>query len=221
MSSHGRENQPAAVAPELAVSAIPVRQGAGGHLETFVQHRARTMDFAAEVVVFPGGRVSQDDYTTPQDMAPDDAWLVRHQTAWARTWVAETDPERYLRTCRALVRACQREVLEETGWSVRPEAWIPWANWVTPPDLPKRFDTYFFVVAVAEGDVLSHQTTEADNSEWRTVTSLLGDYEEGRLRLMRPTLALLDQLRDVAAPGDLVTPAGAVVPCRPLRARPY
>ncbi len=51
---------PTAVPIRPAVSVIMVRDGDSG-LEAFVQHRVTTMDFAAGVVVFPGGRVDPVD----------------------------------------------------------------------------------------------------------------------------------------------------------------
>ena len=45
---------PAAAEPRLAASVILLRDADHG-LEAFVQHRVNTMDFAAGMVVFPGG----------------------------------------------------------------------------------------------------------------------------------------------------------------------
>ena len=54
---------PHAVPIKPAVSVLMIRDGATG-LEVFVQHRVSTMDFAAGVVVFPGGRVDPIDEQT-------------------------------------------------------------------------------------------------------------------------------------------------------------
>lgn len=47
-------------APRLAVSVVMLRDSPRG-IEVFVQHRASTMDFAAGVIAFPGGRVDDVD----------------------------------------------------------------------------------------------------------------------------------------------------------------
>jgi len=207
--------------PALAVSVIPIRKGQGPSLDVFVQHRAKTMDFAADVVVFPGGRVDPEDYAPPQD-EPIISELVldRQVTAWARTSIAEPGPGRTRDLARALLRCGRREVHEETGLNLEPEDLIPWANWVTPPDLPKRFDTYFFVAQIRKGQHLAHQTTEADSSEWRTVESLLSSYESNHIRLMRPTLALLTGLAHITQSDTLTSPP-EIIPHRPRRARAY
>jgi 8-oxo-dGTP pyrophosphatase MutT (NUDIX family) len=211
-------SQPAT--PVLAVSVIPVRQSQGPGLDVFVQHRAKTMDFAASVVVFPGGRVNTEDHAEPQGKPVSELVLDQQVTAWARTSIAEAGPERTRALSRALLGCGRREVQEETGLNLEPEDLIPWANWITPPDLPKRFDTYFFVAQIRKGQQLTHQTTEADSSEWRTVASLLSAYEDNRIRLMRPTLALLTDLAHIALPSDMTGPR-EIIPQRPRRARAY
>jgi 8-oxo-dGTP pyrophosphatase MutT (NUDIX family) len=210
-----------AATPQLAVSVIPVRAGGGGTLEVFIQHRAASMDFAAGVVVFPGGRVSPEDHEPCADEQWTTTVLDRHASAWSRTSIAGVEGGTIREMCQVLLRCCQREVHEETGWRLAVEELIPWANWVTPPDLPKRFDTFFFVAIADEGDSLSHTTTEAEHSEWRSVSSLLADYAAGRIRLMRPTLALLEELRQRNAAEPLEGPIKEITPNRPRRARPY
>lgn len=211
-------SQPAT--PALAVSVIPVRKSAGPGLDVFVQHRARTMDFAASVVVFPGGRVNTEDYAQPHDEPISEHVLDQQVTAWTRTSIAESGLGLTRELSRALLRCGQREVQEETGLILEPGDLIPWANWITPPDLPKRFDTYFFVAQIREGQHLTHQTTEADSSEWRTVDSLLSAYEAKEIRLMRPTLALLTDLAHITQP-DAITSPRQIIPQRPRRARAY
>jgi 8-oxo-dGTP pyrophosphatase MutT (NUDIX family) len=208
--------------PQLAVSVIPVRPGPDKTLEVFIQHRAATMDFAADVVVFPGGRVSPEDHEAGAEQQLALQVLDRHTRAWARTSIAAVEDSATREMCRVLLRCCQREVHEETGWRLVVEDLIPWANWVTPPDLPKRFDTFFFVAAAAHSDMLRHNTTEAEHSEWRSVSSLLVDYSAGRIRLMRPTLALLEELSRVPTTTvSTAAPMGEITPNRPWRAQSY
>jgi 8-oxo-dGTP pyrophosphatase MutT (NUDIX family) len=74
--------------PHLSVSVIPVRPGGDATLDVFVQHRARTMDFAADVVVFPGGRVSPEDHRPLVEEQLASSVLDRHAVAWSRTSIA-------------------------------------------------------------------------------------------------------------------------------------
>lgn len=177
---------PTAVPIRPAVSVIMVRDGDSG-LEAFVQHRVTTMDFAAGVVVFPGGRVDPVDRQGAESIEVDDPDL--HLEAWSDSTIAEAADG-----WRVLLATAVREVAEETGAVLDPALLRPWANWVTPLGQPKRFDTYFYIVSAEEADAPRHLTTEAHTSEWLPVTSILASAAAGDLMLMRPTFVLLSEL---------------------------
>lgn len=92
---------------------VPVREAAtvalvrdarvGGGLEVFLQHRVATMQFAAEMSVFPGGGVEPRDYggTRPW-RGPDPRW-------WAEAFGIGEE------RAAAAVRGVVRELFEETG----------------------------------------------------------------------------------------------------------
>src|SRR4029453_345901 len=130
------DNAEAVVTPRLAASVIILRDGPEG-LEVFVQHRVSTMDFAAGMVVFPGGRVDDVD---KQGWEYPDELLLRHARAWGKSSLATNGPLRP-EAAGMLLAAAQREVFEEAGIQLEAGELLPWANWVTPTDQPKRFDT--------------------------------------------------------------------------------
>ena len=71
----------------------------------------------------------------------------------------------------------------------------PWANWVTPKDeRTRRYDTYFFVGALPEGQRADGENTETDQADWVTPQSGLDDFAEGRSFLLPPTWTQLDSL---------------------------
>jgi 8-oxo-dGTP pyrophosphatase MutT (NUDIX family) len=176
-------------APRLAVSVVLTRESPNG-LEVFVQHRASTMDFAAGVVAFPGGRVDDVDSSHWEF---DVDLLEKHVAAWERTGVSHNASEARHNAGR-LIAAAVREVAEECNISLEPHALTPWANWITPEGLPKRFDTYFFVCALAPTVNPLHVTTEASHSHWMPVRQLLQEEAAGLHRLLPPTLSILDEL---------------------------
>ncbi|WP_457967138.1 hypothetical protein M1E17_10230 [Arthrobacter sp. D1-29] len=90
-----------------------------------------------------------------------------------------------------------RELAEECDVVLQPEDLVPWANWITPEGFPKRFDTFFFVTAVAPDLEPKHVTTEATSSQWMPVRKILLDEAAGRLRLLPPTVAILDEIAEV------------------------
>lgn len=193
-----------------ATSVIIVRDGVVGP-EVFVQHRVQTMDFAAGAVVFPGGRVDPVDYRAAEAVAS----AVR-PTAWERGDMASVPDH-----ARVLVATAVREVAEETGANLPAGSLFPWANWVTPPGPPKRFDTYFFVTTAAGTQNLRNTTTEAKLSEWLPVATVL---ERGSLhatapdalQLMRPTRTLLEELHGLGTASAIMEQAAGrtILPVR-------
>jgi 8-oxo-dGTP pyrophosphatase MutT (NUDIX family) len=71
----------------------------------------------------------------------------------------------------------------------------PWANWVTPEaERTRRYDTYFFVGALPEGQRADGENTESDLAGWTTPRAAIDEFEAGRLFLLPPTWTQLDSL---------------------------
>jgi 8-oxo-dGTP pyrophosphatase MutT (NUDIX family) len=71
----------------------------------------------------------------------------------------------------------------------------PWANWVTPKEeRTRRYDTYFFVGALPDGQRADGENTETDQADWVTPQSGLDDFAAGRSFLLPPTWTQLDSL---------------------------
>lgn len=177
-----------------AASVLLLREAASG-FEVFIQHRVNTMDFAAGMVVYPGGRVDLQDGQAAEEADLDPAVLSDHVQRWARTSVQDEGPERAPYLAGEILFAARREVFEETGLLLDPGQLHPWANWVTPAGFPRRFDTYFFVAALRAGQEPIHQTTEAVISKWTSPEALFAALERGEIKMMRPTQrTLLDAM---------------------------
>ena len=74
--------------------------------------------------------------------------------------------------------------------------WLrPWANWVTPEaERTRRYDTYFFVAALPEGQRADGDNTESDSFGWTVPKDAIDDFEAGRNVLLPPTWTQLDSL---------------------------
>ena len=71
----------------------------------------------------------------------------------------------------------------------------PWSNWVTPEEeRTRRYDTYFFVGALPEGQRADGQNTESDKAGWASPAAAIEDFAEGRALLLPPTWSQLDSL---------------------------
>ncbi|WP_203812212.1 NUDIX hydrolase [Paractinoplanes tereljensis] len=58
------------------------------------------------------------------------------------------------------------EVLERRGLRLRDDLLFPWARWITPEFEPKRFDTWFFVALLPEGQTARDVSGESEVAAW-------------------------------------------------------
>lgn len=202
------------VTVQRAASVLLLRETTGG-LEVFIQHRAMTMDFAAGVIVYPGGRVDQQDTAASGEVS--DVVAAEHARRWARTSLGELGPEQARFASAVVAAAARREVREETGAELHTAQLHPWANWVTPVGNPKRFDTYFYVAALEPGQRPRHQTTEATDSQWIRPEELFRACDAGKVRLMAPTRATLQAVTRHSGLDEVLAQQAEIVPVRPLR----
>jgi 8-oxo-dGTP pyrophosphatase MutT (NUDIX family) len=87
------------------------------------------------------------------------------------------------------------DFLREENLVLRADLLRPWANWITPKDeRTRRYDTFFFVGALPEGQRADGENSESDHAFWSTPQAGLDDFAEGRSFLLPPTWAQLDSL---------------------------
>jgi 8-oxo-dGTP pyrophosphatase MutT (NUDIX family) len=168
---------PAAVARPAAT--VVLLRPSGTLFQVYALRRLAAMVFGG-VYAFPGGSVDPAD-------AVD---RVGVGGGWAdRLGVPE-------RAAAAVVAAAVREVAEETGVRLDASLLKPWARWITPEFEPRRFDTWFFVAALPDGQEPQDISGEADRTVWITPADALAGYADGSMILLPPTVAML---RDLAA----------------------
>ena len=80
------------------------------------------------------------------------------------------------------------EVLDRRGLQIRDDLLAPWARWVTPDFEPRRFDTWFFVVALPPGQDPADVSGEADRTAW------IDPADYGDLPMLPPTAVTLREL---------------------------
>lgn len=109
--------------------------------------------------------------------------------------------------------AAVRELREEAGLVLAPDALRPWSHWITPSFEPKRFSAHFFLaVAPADQDVVidGNEITEA---QWLTPGDAL--LQRAQLRLPPPqqlTCHVLAQVTSLAALAALPTDLIPILP---------
>lgn len=106
------------------------------------------------------------------------------------------------------------EFLDRRGLVLRSDLLGAWARWITPEFESRRYDTWFFVAALPEGQRTRNASTEADRTVWITPAGAAAGYDKGELLMMPPTVATLRGLAECAtaaealasAPGRDLTP---------------
>ena len=71
---------------------------------------------------------------------------------------------------------------------------VPYAHWITPEGMPKRFDTWFFLAAAPPEQVGAHDGKESTDSIWVSPREALAGGESGRFKLPFPTTRNLIRL---------------------------
>jgi glyoxylase-like metal-dependent hydrolase (beta-lactamase superfamily II)/ADP-ribose pyrophosphatase YjhB (NUDIX family) len=85
------------------------------------------------------------------------------------------------------VRVCAvRELAEEVGVQVDPEALVEAGRWVTPFYAPRRFDTVFFLAKCPENQTARLISEEHDLAEWIRPADALSRWMEGRILMAAP-----------------------------------
>jgi len=152
------------VAPAHPSATVILLRDGEAGLEVLLLQRNAALAFHGGDWVFPGGRVDADD------RGPGDGDL------------------------EAAARAAAREAEEEAGIVLEPDALVPFARWITPEILPKRFATYFF--AGSAGDqAVSIDGGEIHDARWMRPEDALAAQARGALGLPPPTFVTLWGLR--------------------------
>lgn len=231
------------VVPREAATVMLLRDTPDG-IEVFLQRRVAAMKFAAGMTVFPGGGVDERDADASIAWAGPSAatwaeWFgcdeplaralvcaaVRETFEESGVLLAGagpdetvTDTSRYAGARAALVgrQLSLAAFLAESGLTLRADLLRPWANWVTPEQESRRYDTRFFVAALPSGQTADGETTEASSSGWRRPADAMADGTAGRSMLMPPTWAMLEDLAECATVADVLaterTPVPKVMP---------
>ena len=86
------------------------------------------------------------------------------------------------------------DVLTEAGMVLALDALVPYARWITPEGMPKRFDTWFFLAAAPPEQLGAHDGRESTDSLWLSPREAIAGGESGRFKLPFPTTRNLIKL---------------------------
>ena len=104
--------------------------------------------------------------------------------------------------------AAVRELEEEAGVRLTsPDALVLLSRWVTPSLYRLRFDTWFFLAELPEGQDVALDGTECVDFAWLEPAQALARHATGEMFMVLPTVAHLEQLADVPSPAAALAAA--------------
>jgi 8-oxo-dGTP pyrophosphatase MutT (NUDIX family) len=214
--------EPAAARPASTI--LLLRDSAGpdgkGEIEVFMMVRHYEIDFNSGALVFPGGAVDAGDHdivTRPELHSGGDG-LGAADSSFRIAAIRETFEESGIllakpRGSTALVDATRAgeiealnrtalcegkttfsKILADNGLLLALDELVPYAHWITPEGMPKRFDTWFFLAAAPPEQAGAHDGKESTDSIWVSPREALAGGESGRFKLPFPTTRNLIKL---------------------------
>lgn len=218
-----REQEPMsteAAAARPASTILLLREGAADVIEVFMMVRHYQIEFASGALVFPGGSVDAGDreiigrpelYVSGADHDP--TMLHFHVAAIRETFEESgillarprgsgaliaasraTEIEDAHRAALCEGKTAFAEILSRNGLVLALDLLVPYAHWITPVGLPKRFDTWFFLAAAPPEQIGAHDGKESTDSIWLSPREALAGGDSGRFTLPFPTTRNLIKL---------------------------
>jgi 8-oxo-dGTP pyrophosphatase MutT (NUDIX family) len=210
------------VAPRPASTILLLRDSVAtsGEIEVFMMVRHYEIDFNSGALVFPGGSVDKGDqeiiarpelYSGGEGL---DAAGLSFRIAAIRETFEESgillarppgskslidakrarEIEAANRTALCEGKTTFLKVLTDNGMLLALDELVPYAHWITPEGMPKRFDTWFFLAAAPPEQVGAHDGKESTDSIWVSPREALEGGESGRFKLPFPTTRNLIRL---------------------------
>jgi 8-oxo-dGTP pyrophosphatase MutT (NUDIX family) len=209
------------VAPRPASTILLLRDNtASREIEVFMMVRHYEIDFNSGALVFPGGSVDKGDneiiarpelYSGAEGLDVDDLSFriaaIRETFEESGILLARPKGSKTLVDARRAreIEAAHRtalcegkttflNVLADHGMLLALDLLVPYAHWITPEGMPKRFDTWFFLAAAPPEQAGAHDGKESTDSIWVSPREALAGGESGRFKLPFPTTRNLIRL---------------------------
>ena len=213
--------------PRPSATVLIVRDTPHG-LEVFMVARDRQVDMASGAVVFPGGKIDADDRAPAwgalaAPKAPDRAyWIGAVRETFEESGlliaanregtISADEAARIAGTLRTPLldgNVKFSQLMTEKDLVPALELMAPFAHWVTPVTVPKRFETHFFLIAALPGQEAVHDGREAVSSFWIRPQDLLAEADAGTQTLVPATRLNVELLSESTTVAEALAAARA------------
>jgi len=202
--------------PLPAASAIVLRDAP---LEVLMLRRHGGASFMPNAWVFPGGIAEQLDFELAHGDHVDAMKIaaVRETFEEAGVWLGAPLGDEDDKRKRLLAGSLTiRDLLAEGPVDLETLVWT--SRWITPVGVPKRFDTYFFLVKAGRDAVATAEQHETVDAAWIAPADALAKHAAREMQMFFPTLRSLESLTGFASADELrESRRGAVIePIEPV-----
>ncbi|RTM09355.1 MAG: NUDIX hydrolase [Bradyrhizobiaceae bacterium] len=177
-----------------------------GEVEVFMMVRHHQIEFNSGALVFPGGSVDAGDneIVARSDLYSGGEGLTESDRGFRIAAIRETFEESGILLAREIAdkhRVALNEhkvsflsILADNNLQLALDTLVPYAHWITPEGMPKRFDTWFFLAAAPPDQLGAHDGRESTDSIWVSPREAVEGGENGRFKLPFPTTRNLIRL---------------------------
>ena len=222
----------APILPPLPAATVVILRDGGDGIEVFMVVRHQEIDFASGALVFPGGKVdAQDSAVDWAELAPDaaaapgrafmvaaaretfeEAGLVLARRRGTQAMLGAGETHRLVEMSRARLLAGETTFLDlvrAEDLLLATDLMLPFAHWITPERVGKRFDTHFLLVTAPVEQLGAHDGSESVEGFWIAPEQALREAQAGRRTLVLPTQMNLTKLARHASVAEAVAAARA------------
>ena len=187
--------------------------------EVLMVKRHHQIDFASGALVFPGGKIEPGDsdpawagHCRGWEAHPEDERRLRIAALreafeesgvllardhggvpWKAVEEAAASRERIARGEESFL-----ELVKGLTVQLDLEAMAPFARWITPRMMPKRFDTWFFIATAPDDQFAVCDGYETVDAEWIAPAEALAMADRGERKIIFPTRMNLKLLAESA-----------------------
>lgn len=203
-----------------ASTILLLRKGAADPIDVFMMVRHYQIEFASGALVFPGGSVDAGDheialrpelYSGGDGQGPDALAFriaaIRETFEESRILLARPHGSKELIAAAAASAIADQhrdalnenkikfaDIIAENKLELALDLLVPYAHWITPEGMKKRFDTWFFLAEAPPEQVGMHDGKESTDSIWLSPREALEGGTSGRFTLPFPTTRNLIKL---------------------------